>query len=131
MTNLVSLIAMQFSDNLPGLEAIHYIFAFLFPFYGFFGTLLMVFRVAMKNSLAGYFGDPQMGYLDWDSKIPIILIAVSPTFNGDFRALHNMSVRQQELMHCLSFWSLDTSIRNLAALLESLRSLQVRPAYHT
>ena len=91
---------MQFSDNLPGLEAIHYIFAFLFPFYGFFGTLLMVFRVAMKNSLAGYFGDPVMGYLDWDSKIPIILIAVSPTFNGNFRPHHNMQDLATRFTHC-------------------------------
>ncbi|GAU94869.1 hypothetical protein RvY_06575 [Ramazzottius varieornatus] len=75
VANLISLIATQFSANLPGLEAVHYIFAFLFPFYGFFGTMLMIFQVGIKNVMADYLGDPKTSYLGWDSKIPVILIA--------------------------------------------------------
>lgn len=61
-------------------EVLHYVFAFLFPCYGFFGAMIFVQKISVENSLAFQRGVPQQGYFDWESNISVILVAVSGAY---------------------------------------------------
>ncbi|XP_055347534.1 cholesterol transporter ABCA5-like [Paramacrobiotus metropolitanus] len=56
-------------------KVVHYILAFTFPNYGFFGAMIYIEKLSLSNSIANQRGTPTQGYFDWDSNIPIVMIA--------------------------------------------------------